>query len=277
MATAAESVPELLNSLPALPTASARLLGLMGNANASLKEIADLIGSDGALTVEVLRLSNSAMFSSRSEIRSILQALAMLGCEKVKGIACTVALRSYLGNVLQIPALKRCWRHNLATAVIADEMAQWAMLDSGDAYTAGLLHDIGRIALIALDPAKYLRIVDHIAQTHAGALALETEAYGMNHAEIGAAMAEQWKLPRSIVHSIACHHAPATRLDAATLTAHACAAANVLNFAATDEAFNENALDELIALLPENKRAHLNLDFAEFQLLIGSRVNALES
>ena len=74
--------------------------------------LGNLIVSDGALTGEILQLSNSAMFSTRSEVRSILQALAVLGTEKVKGLACTVALRSYLGNALQIPALKRCWRHN---------------------------------------------------------------------------------------------------------------------------------------------------------------------
>jgi len=270
---------ELLGRLPALPTAAARLLGLMGNVNASLKEIGTLISSDSVLTIEVLRLTNSAMFGARSEIRSVLQALAMLGSEKVKGIACTVALRNYLGNVLQIPALKRCWRHNLATAVIADEIAEWALIDSGDAYTAGLLHDIGRLALIALDPAKYLQLIDRAVQGQTSLLAEERMAFSIDHAAVGARLAKAWGLPVAIQQAIGKHHDPieTTGMDVAGLTAHACRIADEMDFAAIDTAQPPEALQYYLTKIPASKLAHLKIDAAEFQLLIASRVNALES
>jgi putative nucleotidyltransferase with HDIG domain len=270
---------DLLQRLPALPTAAARLLGLMGNANAGLKEIGNLIGSDSVLTIEVLRMANSAMFGARSEVRSVMQALALLGCEKVKGIACTVALRSYLGNVLQIPALKRCWRHNLATAVVADEIAEWAMADTGDAYTAGLLHDIGRLALIALDPSKYLQLIDRAVHTNSSLLAGERAAYHIDHAAAGARLAKNWGLPEAIQEAIARHHEPisGTRLDIPALVAHACRIADQMDFAAIDNPEPADPLKDFLGRLSEARQAALRIDPAEFQLLVASRVNALES
>ena len=270
----------LLKRLPAMPTVSARLLGMMGRADVSLKEISNLIVSDAALTGEILRMSNSAMFGARSEVRNILQALAVLGTEKVKGLACTVALRSYLGNALQIPALKRCWRHNLATAVVSSEIADWARQDGGEAYTAGILHDIGRLGLIALDPARYLQLLDHAA-THGSCLCdLEREAYGLDHAYAGEWLASTWGLPPVISSAIRVHHQPFSG-DSFTITGlihYGCRITDVLGFASIE---NQETADEpvaeFLATFPPALRDRLHIAVPELQILIASRVNALEA
>ena len=275
-----KSAEYLLSNLPSLPTVSARLLGMMGRSDANLKEISNLIVSDAALTGEILRLSNSAMFSTRSEVRSILQALAILGTEKVKGLACTVALRSYLGNALQIPALKRCWRHNLATAVVSSEIADWARQDSGEAYTAGILHDIGRLGLIAVNTGRYLQLLDR-ASAHGGDLcAYEREAYGLDHAAAGEWLASSWGLPSYIGDAIRAHHvrtnSPYDQVGG--LLYYACNIADTLGFAAIDPKTDPGSpIQEYLDHLPSPVRDRLNIDIPELQFLIASRVNALES
>lgn len=270
---------QLLRRLPALPTVSTLLLGMMGRTDVNLKEVSNLIVSDAALTGELLRMSNSAMFGARTEVRSILQALAVLGLEKVKGLACTVALRSYLGNALQIPALKRCWRHNLATAVVASEIAEWTRQDSGEAYTAGILHDIGRLGLIAVDPAKYLQIIDNTAY-HGGTLYQhEREAYGLDHAVAGEWLATSWGLPRLICSAIHDHHQPLeTPYDQITgLVHYGCRISDALGFTPLEAPDPpDSCVQEFLSHLPAAQRDRLNINAADLQILIASRVNALE-
>jgi putative nucleotidyltransferase with HDIG domain len=270
---------EFLRRLPALPTVATRLLSLMGKEDTSLKEVGDVVSSDGVLAAEVLRMSNSAMFNVRSEVRTILQALAIMGLERVKGLACTVALRNYLGNVLQIPALKRCWRHNLATAVIADEIATWARLDSGEAYTAAILHDIGRLALITIDPSRYLQILDRVATEGVPLSQLEQYAYGMDHAEAGAWLADIWKLPREVVEAIGHHHEELTRpyFEPVGIVHYACAIADEIGFSVLEHPpVQKSAVENYLAALPAPQRERLSIDVSELQVLIASRVNALE-
>lgn len=270
----------LLRRLPALPAVSTRLLGMMGRSDINLKEISSLISSDAALAAEILRMSNSAMFSARSEVRSILQALAVLGTQRVKGLACTVALRSYLGNILQLPPLKRCWRHNLATAVVSSEIADWARLDGGEAYTAGILHDIGRLALIASDPSKYLQVLDGVANEGGCLCVREEETYGLDHAVAGEWLAARWGLPPFIRRAIRDHHRPLRPgCDETTGTVnYACRIADVLGFSAVDAAPHEtDPVQEFLGVLPGTQRERLHLNIAELQILIASRVNALEA
>ena len=275
-----KSAEYLLRNLPSLPTVSARLLGMMGRSDVNLKEISSLIVSDAVLTGEILRLSNSAMFNTRSEVRSILQALAILGTEKVKGLACTVALRSYLGNALQIPALKRCWRHNLATAVVSSEIADWARQDSGEAYTAGILHDVGRLGLIAVNPGRYLQLLDRASAGGGDLCAYEREAYGLDHAAAGEWLASSWGLPAYIGDAIRAHHVRTnTSYDqVGGLLYYGCRIADTLGFAAIDPKTDPGSpIQEYLDHLPSPVRDRLNIDIPELQLLIASRVNALES
>jgi HD-like signal output (HDOD) protein len=271
---------QLLSRLPSLPTVSARLLGMMGRADVNLKELSNLILSDAALTGEILRMSNSAMFGVRSEVRSILQALAVLGTEKVKGLACTVALRSYLGNALQIPALKRCWRHNLCTAVVSSEIAGWAQQDGGEAYTAGILHDIGRLGLIATDPAQYLQVIDTAAH-HGGSLCQhERDRFGLDHAVAGEWLASSWGLPTFVLEAIRLHHLAleAPYYSVTGLIHYSCRISDILGFSAIDVADPPgDPIAEFLNALPANQRDRLNIAIPELQILIASRVNALEA
>ena len=151
--------PWALRELPPFPPIASRLLGLLAREEGGLREISDLINKDAAFAAEVLRIANSSLFGLQSKISSILQSIAFLGTERVKGLAFTVAIRCYLKRALAHDILRRGWRHNLACAVIAEEMSGRLYLDGAQAYTAALMHDIGRLAFLAAYPRQCVNLL----------------------------------------------------------------------------------------------------------------------
>ncbi|HTM51820.1 MAG TPA: HDOD domain-containing protein [Bryobacteraceae bacterium] len=114
-----------------------------------------VLRTDAAFSAEVLKLGNSPLNACRGRISSVLQAVMMLGLERIKDLAATFSLRAFLEGGILNGTLRDCWRHNLATAILAERLARFLLLDGDICYTAGLLHDIGRLALIRARPDKY--------------------------------------------------------------------------------------------------------------------------
>ncbi|HEY6290612.1 MAG TPA: HDOD domain-containing protein [Terriglobia bacterium] len=121
--------PWALINLPPFPGVAARILQLLSKDDAGMKDLAALIRTDIAFSSEILTLANSALFAFRTEINSILQATVLLGLGRVKAIALTVGMRSYVTDSLKLPALLACWRHSLACAVLCEEMAPACMFE----------------------------------------------------------------------------------------------------------------------------------------------------
>lgn len=267
--------------MPSLPDVAARVIAMAGDSEPNLKEINRLILSDPVLATEVLRLSNSALFALRGEVRSILQALAILGTERIKGVACTIALRSYAGNALQIPSLRRCWRHNLAAAVLCAEFAEWTLQDAGEAYTGAILHDIGRLGLIAIDPEKYVEILHTAFLSRRPVMEVEREQYAMDHAEAGAWLAASWGLPDSLVVAVGAHHnATDDGVESLSgLVQLACRAADHLGYSVCDgaELPAGNPIEPVIARAPEFRRQRLRTEAGGLEALVAERVNSLET
>jgi HD-like signal output (HDOD) protein len=258
-------IPHLLQELPALPTISTRLLAMIGRADVDLKSVSTLIASDGALTGEVLRIANSSLFGLRNEVRTILQAIAYLGIERTKSLAWTVAIKNYLGNALQIPSLQRSWRHSLAVALLAEELANWTQADGSEAYTSGILHDLGALGLIAMSPPRYRQLLEEAAGSPDSLLDLERKHFGLDHCEAGGFLAAAWKLPAftplGLIHF-------ATR------------GADLLGFSVISrpvDASSPNAIEEFHEQLAPRRRERVVFNLADLQLLIATRLNAIES
>ena len=109
---------------------------LMATDDVIFQRVADLIRADVTFTAEVLRVANSPLIGRRDEIRGIMHAMAVLGLERLKGLVMTVALRNFLAPGLHVPALLRCWRHSLACAAVAEELAVANWLDKDRQYTS---------------------------------------------------------------------------------------------------------------------------------------------
>jgi HD-like signal output (HDOD) protein len=184
--------------LPPFPAVARKLITLLGKPNFTIPEVSQLIRSDAVFAAEVLRLANSAMLGLRYEVMSIMHAISVLGMDRLQSLVMTVAMRDFLRGGKQLGLLRLCWRHNLATALVAEELAESCWIEKSDAYTGGLLHDLGRLALISAYPTEYAAVLGCWSQPGEGALRCEERALGINHCEAGLVLADKWGLPSAM-------------------------------------------------------------------------------
>ena len=270
-----------IQDLPPFPAIATRLLGLLAQPEVGMKALSDLITTDAAMATEVLRMANSMEWGLRSEVTSLLHALALLGVDRVKGLAFTVAIRSYLSRALHYPSLRACWRHNLACALMCDELSRQLHFDEPQAYTAGLLHDIGRLALCAAFTEKCARLFEDTNQDHSKPLEIERKEFGIDHCALGLRLARQWSLPVIFHAPIAEHHneivsgSGTGRFSLKALVQLSCLLSDHLGFASTPH-HPPADLAKIIESLPEYELGRLLCDWQGMQFRIALRINALD-
>jgi len=250
-------------------------LQVLSEEDLGIAEVAEMIKADAALSADVLRLANSPLFGLRQLPSGVLQAVAMLGVSRVMTVVTTAALRNFASGARGTAALQRCWRHNIACGFICEDLARAVNLDVDLAYTAGLLHDLGRTGMLAVWAQRYGRLLDEASPDPAGLLTAEREEFGITHTDAGAFLLQNWRLPEVLVDVARVHHecpAPDVR-NYGGMVHCACRLADQLGFVVTGKAGVENLpLDvpqpwsSLVAGMPER----LGLGVAE-------RINALES
>lgn len=199
--------------LPAIPQVLAKLLELCRQENAGLPELAALIRQDPGLTVRVLEVATSEMYRRGRGALNLEQSLMAIGTNMVKTILISEAVFQAFGPLGQSGGidLKHFWAHSLSAAVSSREIAVLTGYPRADeAYLAGLLHDVGRLALLAAAPAEY---GDHFHLPDDDALVCDESAtFGVTHTEAGAWVAEQWRVDSFIADAIRYHHEHETAL-----------------------------------------------------------------
>jgi HD-like signal output (HDOD) protein len=194
--------------LPPFPQVAVRVMRLAGNENVQLHQLCDLIATDPAFASEVLTVANSMLYAPRFPASSILQAVAVLGANHLQGLCITVGVRAYMGKSLRFPSLRDLWRHNLACAMIAQRLASSGFVEKDTAYTAGILHDIGRFALAVIQPREYALLLQRHFGPPASLLEAERDLFGWNHCETGKQLIADWDLPVQFNGCVADHHTP---------------------------------------------------------------------
>ena len=170
-----------------------RLMRLI-NEEASFSDLARLITTDPSISTEVLRLSNSAVFNLRAEIRSILHALAIIGRDRTEMIVFTACLWRFLPRAPGGDLIRRCWRHSLASALLCEHMID-CVSRMDHAYTAALLHGVGQLALVTEYPAQYNRVIEVANEEGHAIVDLEEAAFGANSFQIAEALFHRWDMP----------------------------------------------------------------------------------
>jgi HD-like signal output (HDOD) protein len=194
--------------LPPFPQVALRVLQLANNENVQLHELSGLISSDPAFASEVLTIANSLLYAPRFPASSVLQAIAVLGANNLQGLCLTVGVRAYMGKSLNQPCMRAIWRHNLACALIADQLASVGFLDRDVAFTSGVMHDIGRLALAVIRPREYGLVLGVHSGSPASILKAERDLFGWDHCEAGRQLISEWKMPLEFEPIVAEHHAP---------------------------------------------------------------------
>src|SRR5262245_16720514 len=198
-------------NLPTIPTVLAKILQLVDAETASGKELIAVIERDQALTGKLLRLANSAFFGQTRRVATIPRAVVLLGFSTVRNLALSVKVWETLGAGVARSRLEELWEHSVAVAIATKALA--TRLRAGDpdeAFTAGLLHDVGRLLLAMRFRDEYWRAVGSAGEADAVAR-LEAEQLGVDHAEVGGWILEAWRLPPALVELVVHHHAEAPR------------------------------------------------------------------
>ena len=264
--------------IPPFPAIAIKALQVISKDHSMLTQLSDLICSDTAFSTEILRTVNSPFFGLRAEVRSVLQATLLLGLERIKGLVVTVGMRFYLGESLKVPALRACWRHSLACAMIAEELTKKTLEDKDVAYTAGIIHDIGRFGLAVAYPEQYASFLERTIDGPSAVLERERELFGIDHCEAGKYLVLRWNLPKEFGRVTSEHHRRATggTFDLVAVIRTSCMMADALGFEVVLPREPRN-YKELLADLPERHRELLSRDAEELSFRIATKINSLES
>ena len=183
-----------------------QLLRMVGNSSVPFGKIASLVQTDSVLSMELLKVANSPLFPVRFEIVSVLQAIAFIGSDMVGALVATPCLKS-LAAGRSSPFIVACWRHNLATALVCQRLSEAMGVPESNGYTAGLVHDIGQLALLTVFP-DYEKALASAGEREIHPLEVERELFGLDHAEAGRWLLGQWNCPLELQNVAARHENP---------------------------------------------------------------------
>jgi HD-like signal output (HDOD) protein len=207
----------ILGSLPVFPAVALELIELVDRGVAGAAAIARLLERDPALSAEALRQANSVRYARRHDVREVADAVTLLGTDDTCRIAMRAACKGLIVPALGRPELRSCWEHCVASAILAAALAPVFDQAPGPAYTAGLLHDIGCLALVAVYPDRYIEMLELMRQGESGWMEAERRTFGVTHCSVGRWVVEEWGLPDDL-RDIVFHHHDDRPFDRSLLT-----------------------------------------------------------
>jgi putative nucleotidyltransferase with HDIG domain len=213
----AEEVIQRLQDLPSLPAVVMQVYQLTADPTVSAQQLALVIGKDQGFTTRLLRLANSAYYGMMRRIGTIEEAVVVLGINTVRNLALIAATyplfrRALLGYTPQVSGL---WCHSLAVGLVAQTGARLFDVPArNEAFTAGLLHDVGKLVISTALTDWMGELHDLVHQQRMPVHEAERALFGFTHEEIGALVVERWNFPATIVQMIRYHHCSLERQDA---------------------------------------------------------------
>ena len=204
-------VTQSIIGLPTLPAVITQLIGLIDNPKTSARNVAQLISTDQALTARILKLANSAFYGFPREIATVDLAVVVLGFETVKnlGLSVSVLERFAGGGTNSEFDRQKFWEHSIGVGVAAKLLAtKLRYRVPGEAFAAGILHDIGKLILSQYFQPEFSEILEVMERDNLYIGHAEERVLGVTHTEVGSWLAERWNLPKQLEEAIAFHHAP---------------------------------------------------------------------
>jgi putative nucleotidyltransferase with HDIG domain len=213
---------ESTEEIKSLPTSAIKLMQMTESETSSGEDLAKVIGMDQGLTAKVIRLVNSPFYGLTTKVASVKHAVALLGFQCIRNIALSTELSKSMNKAFDGYLMNKgeLWRHGVAVASIASRIAKKkdrTLVDT--AFTAGMVHDLGRILLSRFLLSSFNKVKDLVRTENIAFNEAEKRVFGMDHAEAGGKLAKKWGFPADLVDAIKCHHEPGKSLHGKTLAA----------------------------------------------------------
>jgi HD-like signal output (HDOD) protein len=220
-----------MNRLPSVPTLYMQVVEKASRAGASIEDIGAVISRDIGMTAQVLKLTNSAFFGLPRQLASADEAVAYLGLETIKSLVLSIHAFSQFEKTETGPLkIESLWNHSMQVAGLAKRISKLEGQESNaaeEAFTSGMLHDIGKLVLSVNLPKDYTEAT-RLAQSGMELPAAEEQVFGANHADVGGYLIGLWGLPVPVVEAVALHHCPTRSTQAGFSPLTSVHAANAL-------------------------------------------------
>lgn len=204
-----------IRNLPTLPSILSKIIATLDDPNSSAAELEKIIRHDQALTTKLLAVANSAYYGFRHQITTVGRAVVAVGYNEVRNLCMGLSLMGFLhpSTFKNSRQASQLWLHSLAVSEAAKVLAKGTGAAEADiAFTAGLLHDVGKVVLAAFYPDDVDKLTRTMAEKEIPFLEAERELE-MSHERVGRALADHWELPPAMVEVISRHHTPAPSQD----------------------------------------------------------------
>lgn len=195
-----------VKGLPALPETVHRVRAAMDRPDASMADVAAIVEHDPSLSAKLLSLANSSAYGFAHRVENVAKAVTLLGLRETYSVVLTSAVIDYF-EASKYFDYKAYWRWSVFCATAARTIAGVCNYrDQGNAFTAGLLHDLGRLVFAEVIPERYAAIDQKLPDRDV--IALEERTFGVAHPELGYLLAREWNLPGDIMTAMRFHHQP---------------------------------------------------------------------
>jgi putative nucleotidyltransferase with HDIG domain len=195
--------------IPAVPVVAVKVLRLVDDPHASIRDLQRVIMADQAIASRVLRVANSAFYGRRQRIDTISEAITVLGLKSIKTITLAVSTREVYRRFGLVE--QKLWEHSLGVSVACGIIAsQVSIVKAEEAVVAGLVHDIGKVIMNNSHPDRFNILMQNLYERSVAFTSLEGEVFGFTHAEVGSLLAEKWGFPEDLRRAILYHHSMAS-------------------------------------------------------------------
>jgi putative nucleotidyltransferase with HDIG domain len=195
--------------LTPLKSVATRAIALAEDEHSAAMDLATVISSDQALTAKLLRLSNSAYYGYSRRIGNVREAVILLGMRTVRSVAISSGIIDAFSVVQPNPAFDQdlFWAHCVCVGLVAEVIArETRVARPEDAFTAGVLHDVGKLAIMLAEPLDFAEVIDLVMREGMRYREAELAVFKVGHEHIGARLAERWKFPEPLQEAIRTHH-----------------------------------------------------------------------
>lgn len=206
MDTELQKAVRLVEDLPAIPAIANRVMQAAESDDTSADDLRAILETDPGLSARVLRIANSSIYGFSRSVETLRHAITLLGFKQVESLVLASSLRDVFSNFGL--SEKLLWEHATAAGVAASQLAAYKEIDvpRDSAFSAGLLHDVGKIAFTNVFRERYNAVTSRVYNDGTPTTQAEFDEFGFDHTTLGALVAEKWKLPKNLVHAIRHHH-----------------------------------------------------------------------